>query len=188
MMTYNITVDLDNPSTQKLEVPANMPYAVRLNLTKAGLAHAAWDGDYGVGNVIPTGLNYEAKFSNGKWLNSADAWKDGFFAEEEGGVEVDEENPNLVTLNCSGRDVGSDGVKLLINPTDTNWESIPEADETIGDGDADPRAASRIEIVLRYMEKEGCRPAYQDIIEMTGSYVDGEEFSFSIAGVENQIS
>lgn len=186
MMTYNLTCDLAKPCTQKLEIPANTPYVLRLELFWNGQPHTAWDGNYGYGNVIPTASNYQANLSsdgtNTYWTNT-DSFLTNWFANSTQDVEA---YGNVVEVKCAPHVKGTYGVKLMLNSTGTNWETIP--DGAIESGDADPRGMCRTDLLVDFTSKESCNPTSAGGIQMTGSYVDGEEFSFTLGGVENQIS
>lgn len=175
MITYTLKVDLAKPDTNKIELPANTPYVLRLELYNNGKKHKAWDGSDGF-NVLKTPRNYSAQFdSSGNWTNYTEA--------ENMDVSIGEED-NVVLVKCYPHKLGRDYMRVLINATDAGWDTISPDVRPVDN--VKPSKMARADLVLDYTSKESCSPANGGIL-MEGTYEDGTEFSFTIAGVENQI-
>lgn len=172
MITYTLKVDLAKPDTDRIELPANTPYVLRLELYNNGEKHTAWDGSDGF-NVLKAPRDYTAKFGQNGWLNYTEV--------ENMDVSIGDED-NVVLVKCAPHKLGRDYMRVLINATDAGWETISPDVQPVDN--VKPSKTARVDLVIDYTSKEACSPANGGIL-LEGEYEGGEFFSFTVAAVAN---
>lgn len=190
MLTFDLNFDIAKPYSQALKVPANTPYILRVNVLENGQPKTLWGESSSQWDAIPVAASYQPKTTHADkthttWTNAPiDDYKPGILASDNAISAAG----NILTLKCAPHSKGSEVFKFLINTTTNSFENISKESIATGDGTyALPERMAVMELKAHWNCNVSLNPA-EGGIEMTGSYVDGEEFSFSIAGVENQLS
>lgn len=191
MLTFDLNFDIAKPFSQALKLPANTPYILRVNILENGQPKTLWGESSSQWDAIPVDASYQPKVSHADkthttWSNAPqDAdYKEGILANATGNISA---AGNILTLKCAPHSKGSEVFKFLLNTTTTSFDFISKTSiETSNAAYALPERMVAMELKASWNCNVSLNPG-DGGIELTGTYEDGEEFSFSIAGIENPL-